>query len=318
LFSEKLLLWDERQVFPVASFTLKPIGESRMSKSMNSFKIVAIAVVAMALSASSAVLGQQQQNPIYNRLVCYVYGLIDLAPGSVFPTTVIIVGRMLGTYWDPRLYDHNDPDSFPTSHLTRPPHRRPIAHFEGIRIEGTRIYPPGTYFSDNPFAVSPYGYTADAANRLWDDIYITHWGYTKVDPAASIDPSMNCHGFSTGRNSWIWDMGTLVADEYEPRNRFCDNHLVPGAIFFNPNWINAAGLLAVGSHSARIEYVGAVQTAQNPPNQQYRWIRVIEKNRVSALYERWFVVTVHPGNPDVVQPIVLPWGTFSHFHVKKP
>jgi len=108
-------------------------------------------------------------------------------------------------------------------------------------------------------------------------------------------------------------MGRLVADDYYPTNLL--DHLVPGAILVNPNTIFTPVGLSVGSHSARVVEVGDLE--ENPGGQKFRWIKVVEKNRVSALYEKWFIVTERPDKFCFIQPIILPWGILSEFHVER-
>jgi len=231
------------------------------------------------------------------------------------------VNQMQGNFWIPgRL-----PWPYP-SHITSK--NRYIPHANGVWFCQVNTPDGGFWFNLIPVRVD----TATAANRLWDYVYLTNWGYTKVDPTASIDTSMNCQGYSTERNSWMSLAPPVVnidvngnihpGDDYKPSDKF--DELVEGAIFATTDWIYTPvyltcgnNVFAVGSHSARIVEVDE-ELSVNPQGQEYRWIKVREKNRVSALYERSFVVAKHPNNPNVVQPIVLPWGTFSEFYVKKP
>jgi len=269
---------------------------------------VTIALFAVALlSANSAVWGQVQ-NPIPNQRVDRAFGLVDVpsGPGAGFSihTTLGHIGYIIGSYYDPRLYDRNDPDSFPASHITRPPYKRPIAHFVGGRIE---------YLNAPPSA----GNFAGAANRLWNTAYFA-WGYCRVSILGSIDPSMNCHGFSTGLNTWINDMETLVADEYEFTR--CRDHLAPGAIFFRPfdpnNWITVLDnpVFRVSNHSSRIDTVNQIAGTHD------KTVTVVEKNRVSALYTKTFTMQalcpnnchLHSG-PCNMANAPLPWSPIGFF-----
>ena len=204
-----------------------------------------------------------------------MYGLIDIDHPNYAPYTDFLdVGDMLGERYLPHL------TPFPASHRTRA--NRPIHHFEGGHLRGY-----GTY--DIAYGVPSHGNAADPANRLWDNAYGL-WGYTKVDMNASIDISMNCHGFSTGLNTWVVGMGTWLADEYEHTRR--RDHLAPGAIFYDPNWIplvvhiNGADTLVnwVGSHSSRIDGVHLIAGTHD------KTVTVVEKNRESALYTKTFTM----------------------------
>jgi hypothetical protein len=298
--------------FSVASFTLKHIGEARMSKIINPAKIVAIAFVAMALSANSAVLGQPPQNPPEG-FVDYLYGLVDFDwPNDPVKGYCTPVGSMWGGHYIPSLYPNLN--NFPTSHITHAGNG--IYHIVGNHIAA--VY-------GLSFAVPPIINTAAAANtayRLWDRVYGSFgWGYTKVNITDSIDPSMNCHGYSTGLNTWIMDMETLLADDYE--HTFLRDHLVPGAIFFNPNWIIVLDTpphlhFEVGSHSSRIDAVHQLAGTHDLT------VKVVEKNRVSALYEKTFTMQalcpnnchLHSG-PCNMANAPLPWSP-NGFYRKLP
>ena len=217
--------------------TTKRIAMSKnISTNLNLFKIVAIALVAMALSANSAVWGQTQQNPLLNQTVSRAYGLIDVPcyPGASSTCTICgFIGYITGSHYDPRL------SPFPDSHITLAGNR--IDHYVGSRLNGI----------SGPSIGDP----ADAANRLWDTAY-SNWGYTKVDPTASIDPSMNCHGYATKRGAWM-SLTPALFDDYELAS-FRD-HLVPGAIFAHIDLTNGihvmSGFPPVNSHSSRIDAV---------------------------------------------------------------
>jgi hypothetical protein len=169
---------------------------------------------------------------------------------------------------------------------------------------------------------STTGNSADAANRLWDNVY-SNWGYTKVDPTASIDLSKNCHGYSTGLGTWT-SIQPVLDDDYKESDQF--SALVPGAIVANLGWINVLVHINGGdtpafpspgieSHSARITEVDPVRQYDNGDN--YKRITVVEKNRVSALYTRKFNVDENRNKLGDILPIVLPWGTLPKFHIKK-
>jgi len=155
--------------------------------SKNFAMTVALFVIAL-LSANSAILGQALQNPFPNYYMDEMCGLIDVNgsyPGN--PGKIVIwVSNLKASCNVPGF------PNFPASHITRDPHNREILHYVEISIDQkTFQHPEGIPRTFN---------TADAANRLWDNAY-NLWGYTKVDSTASIDPSMNCHGYSTGRGA---------------------------------------------------------------------------------------------------------------------
>ena len=281
--------------------------------SRNSFKIVTIVVT--LLFANGAVWGQRPHP--YFSITTEVNGLLDLNHPAGDLYKIENVGSTSGWYYDPLRYDPSNPNSFPASHITSK--NNPILHWTGSSIDA-----PGTYVSSDPFAVIPYGNTATAANKLWDKIY-SIWGYTKIDPIADIDTSQNCHGYSTGKNTWM-SLSPVQADDYVESNEFdaLVSDITPYAILATTSTVLASIpngtyylYFGVNSHSARIAQVGSVQT--NPSNGNiFKIIEVQEKNRVSALYTRDdFIVSKDPANPGKIKPIVLPWSTLPKFHIKK-
>ena len=291
---------------------------------LNPFKIVAIALVAMALSTNSVVWGQTTQNPV-NMFTDYVFGLLDFYyPGEGLRTEVSWVGNMKGEhYFEPSYFSYLGPgivklvrDNFPADHITRA--GNVVEHVAGNHINSMMMF-------INPNAVPSFVDVEVVVNRLHDTAY-TNWGYAKVAPNASIDPSMLCHGYSTGLNTWMYGMGTWLADEYEFTN-FRDN-LVPGAIFFrppipnNPITVLDSPYFGVSDHSSRV-----VAVQQLPETHDLR-VTVIEKNRVSALYTKEFRMKAMCPNDDytkcdgkcgmvLMSPTDLPWLPIG-FYKKKP
>ena len=110
----------------------------------------------------------------------------------------------------------------------------------------------------------------------------------KIDPNAGIDPSMNCHGYSTGLSTWINEINTLLEDEYVPTTH--RDHLVPGTIFARPyvykDWVIISNnpSFKVGDHSSKVEAVHLLAGTHDLA------VTVVEKNRLSALYEKTFTM----------------------------
>ena len=303
-----------------------------MSKTINLklFKTVTIALFFVALlSANRAVWGQT--NPTPNSYVSLVYGLIDQflpLPIGTHSEMMYIVGDLIGSKYDPA---PNLPWP-PNYHLTRAPYNRRIAHWAETRLVGNNAQsspPTFTY----PFAVPTTQNSADAANRLWDNAY-NLWGYTKVNPTAGINTSMNCHGYSTGYLTWMALDPAVVqnisgyyasGDDYELT--FSRDHLVPGTIFATTNTVpiyilmNGSNALysSFTSHSSRVDTVDQIDGTHDLE------VTVVEKFRVSALYEKKFTMTALCPNNDYLQcdgkcnmmNAPLPWSPIG-FYRKKP
>ena len=260
--------------------------------------IVIVFFAVTLLSANRVVLGQKP-GPIDHVAIDFMSGLVD----EVSPTVVRNdVGTIRGSLYDPYLsYGPNNP--WPTNHITR--ENRLIYHFSGSEVD-----PPGMFLHTTISGGSILSFfldSAEAANKLWDNAY-SHWGYTKIDSNASINPSMNCHGYSTGLNTWA-SIQPLLSDDYEHTNRL--DHLVPGAIFANLGSINVLVHIngvntpvfpsGVQSHSSRID---TVYCTTGPD----RLVRLVEKNRVSALYEKIPLIRAQdPPNDHLMEPVDLPW-----------
>jgi len=280
-----------------------------MSKNINAnlhpFRIATIALIAVTLLFTNNAVWGQAQFP-HNIPVNYVYGLMDV-PLDVPPGRISIqtrdMGYLIGTY-------SNYLNPFPASHITR--NNNYISHFAGTHLE-----PPATH-SYGSVAGSHTVDKGEAANRLWDTVY-SAWEYDKIDITAGIDPSMNCHGYSTGLNSWM-DIQLKLRDDYE-FTRLRDK-LVPGAILAVPpapnQWLNVYGSFGVSCHSSAIEAVYLIAGTHDLT------ITVREKNRVSALYQKTFTMQalcpnndhMHSG-PCNMENANLPWSPIG-FYVKKP
>ena len=116
-------------------------------------------------------------------------------------------------------------------------------------------------------------------------------------------------------------MGRLLADEYEHTSR--RDHLVPGTIFVNPNWVpifvHINGIDTFfdwfGSHSSRID------TAESIAGTHDMFVTVTENFRVSALYTKTFTMQALCPNNDHTQcdgkcymvNAPLPWSPIGFF-----
>jgi hypothetical protein len=126
-------------------------------------------------------------------------------------------------------------------------------------------------------------------------------------------------------------MGTLLADDYEHTYRHdylaAGGMFAQGLIFYNPNCIplvvhiNGVNTQVnmVGTHSSKIETVHLLAGTHDLT------IKVVEKNRVSALYEKTFTMQALCPNNDHLQcdgtcdmaNAPLPWSP-SGFYRKLP
>ena len=279
-----------------------PLGEPRMSKNIT--VVVALFVVAL-LSANSAILGQA--NPMPNYYI-EMSGLIDVNssypgnPGKIV-TKVSDLNASCNVPYRP---------NFPDSHITRK--ENPILHYVEISIDQETF--------DHPEGIPITVNTAAAANRLWDTVYHA-WGYTKLNITDSIDPSMNCHGYSTGRGAWM-SLQPARDDDYQPTT--IRDHLVPGAIFATTNSINILNTGPFVSHSSNIDAVNQIAGTHDLS------VNVVEKFRVSALYMKTFTMKalcpnkdsdpmahVHTGPCSMVfENAPLPWLSTGGFYRKLP
>jgi len=233
--------------------------------------IVALTLFAVALLSANRVVWGQTPNPGPLGRFGNVWGIIDYKnfSGGIQTIAYHDVGGLKGSEYFPNL-PLWPAGTWPPNHITRPPHNNKIAHYAGSTLVSDTY---NLVLGAGPVT----GSVSDAANRLWDNAYGL-WGYTKVDPSASIDPSQNCHGYSTELNTWA-SIQPILNDNYEQASNRLD-YLVPGAILANLgaidiivkiNGVNVVAIPAVGTHSSRIDYVDCT------PGSTGQLIGIVEK-----------------------------------------
>ena len=288
--------------------------------------IVALAFFAVVVLSANGVVWGQTPNPGPVARFGNVGGIIDVKSfsGVITPIAYHDVGGLKGSEYFPNL-PLWPAGTWPANHITR--ENNMISHIAGSTLVSD------TY--NLVVGMGPVtGSVSDAANRLWDNAYGL-WRYTKVDPSASIDPSMNCHGYSTGLNTWtclapsvINVVGGIICegDDYAPKTG--PNDLKDGAILatlgdvyplveINGNYVSAF-LEPIPTHSARI---GGVKMPVTQPNGDIHIkATVYEKCRESAVYEKEITIKwEHKGGGVYkMEKIALSWGVFDRFYVRKP
>jgi len=233
--------------------------------------VMTVVLVVALLSTNTAAWGQASNPTMYPWGM--LYGLVDLVWFDGTSERVVEeVGHMTGNHYDPRR------TPFPDSHVTRA--GRGIFHVAGMYIDSWRgirdAVPP----------IDSVAAAAASANRLWDYAYHS-WGYTKLFIPTSIDISMNCHGFSTGRGAWMCMLAAL-RDDYELT--FRRDHLVPGAIFVRIDPLGAPGIHIIDGFPRLYDHSSKIDAVHQIAGTHDLSVNVVEKNRVSALYMKSFTM----------------------------
>ncbi|MDR0328112.1 MAG: hypothetical protein LBI05_07455 [Planctomycetaceae bacterium] len=171
-----------------------------------------------------------------------------------------------------------------------PPVYRFLSHIK----EGTLTYPP------SPFTY--YGHTFDVVSSVdayWNAFYSSAY-YDKV---SGPDPSMNCHGYTTGKNVWLDDCPRLLADDYV--FSLFASALANNAIAATNGFSGPYG----GDHSVKIDQV-------TPTAGQLGTMitKISEKCRDSGIYEA--NVSLSYSWLDIVS-FNLPTGHFAGFYLPK-
>ena len=144
-------------------------------------------------------------------------------------------------------------------------------------------------FTTGPLPGFPSGTTINAADvdRYFDEEeYKKSAGYERIETAPGVlstaSFSMNCHGYSTGKNCWLLGLNTLLTYDYTWYG--IGKYLGGNVIFANAD------------HS-----IVAETTATNVNGvMEYKVVRTREKNGPSAIYSR-------PCNPVPPRIPPLPW-----------
>jgi hypothetical protein len=124
----------------------------------------------------------------------------------------------------------------------------------------------------DPVTNEHYGSNLDLVEGTVAPLYATIFPDSAYSYISSFDPTSNCHGYSTGYNTWIDDMSDILADDYRTA----------------PFWTEAC-LLTTGddiSHSVYIE--------------QYDddlWMTT-EKMNISGVYSRVWASRPYPYSPN--------------------
>ena len=153
-----------------------------------------------------------------------------------------------------------------TSKHSLPNNPRYLVH----AVPGSLTYPSWVPYNGQNHATVP------AVDRYRE--HHLYGSYTKVSGA---NPSMNCHGYSTGTNVWLDDFRKLVNDDWHKRDMVAD--LVPGA--------------AYGTNAHSIKINGIAWEYENNSNVRYT-VFIAEKWRDSGIYSTFFSKRVKQ-NPEV-------------------
>jgi hypothetical protein len=134
--------------------------------------------------------------------------------------------------------------------------------------------------------------SAADVDRLFDTAYLSA-GYTRGD-GASATMSMNCHGFSTGKEVWLPSFSAIHKEvDYDERSEakfladltqaetLLENH--PSTIItVLPDGI----VLATSDHSVRMRSSGTAKKVNGEIEKKYKVLRTSEKYNASAIYDK--------------------------------
>jgi len=227
------------------------------------FKNVAITLVTfVVLLANGAAWGQ---NPIPATVP--IYYTCDNQWRYSFPLSCQVYdGNVEAASANPGSTWTADPNFVTSKHAPNatPPVYRFLSHIK----PGTLVHPPSSYLYSVGTPPNDTLYYIDnvisAVAQYWNDD-----PYSSYSWVSGPDPSMNCHGYSTGKNVWLNDFQKLVDDDY--------SHTKNPLLLWSGVIVGAQD--SDNDHSIRLE----VDTSNSPLS--FKVVSVNEKCRDSGVYK---------------------------------